>query len=154
MMKHLPICLALIALSACSRAPETIDEIKTTIEGRWVFNPDYCKNRIAESGFVDVLIEDGGIKTNHVLAKGKWFSPNNEADLQTIISAFIEANKIDCKSDMGDDSPLLINFESYEQMFTLAYYPDNDLLFRISETGVVVATRYDANYLQKLQTVN
>lgn len=153
-MKHLPIYMTLLVLSACSRAPETIEEIKKTIEGRWVLNPGYCENQIAESGFADILIKDGGIKTNQVLAEGKWFSPNNEAELLTIISAFIEAKKIDCKSDIGDGSPLLINFESYEQNFTLAYFPDNDLLFRISETGVVVATRYDATYLQELQTIN
>lgn len=150
MMKHLPICLALIGLSACSRAPETIDEIKTTIEGRWVFNPDYCKNRIAETGFVDVLIENGGIETSKVLAKGRWYAPPQQAELQSIVATFINTQKSDCEADLPDGSPLFINFESFEQAWTLAYFPSDDLILRISGKEVVVAKRFDEDYHESL----
>lgn len=156
---HILICGLAVLLSACSKAPdipETIEELQSKLEGRWVFNPAYCQQLITDDGLFDHVIANDGILTGGVLAKGKWFGPNTEgvAALTDILNGFIKANASSCKAPLPTGKPVFIVFESFEQKFVLAYFSKSDTVFRVVDDRVVAGQRYDSEALARLGSID
>lgn len=155
---HKLMCGLLVLLSACSKAPappETIEELQSKLEGRWVFNPAHCQQQITDDGLFDHVVANNGILTGGILAKGQWYRPDVEeiASLTSKLSAFIKTNAASCKEALPTGEPLFIVFESFEQKFVLAYYSKSDAVFRIVDDSIIVGQRYDSEALARLSAI-
>ena len=142
-----------IILSGCNKPPETVADLQSTLEGRWVFNSAYCQQLYPDDGLIDHLIENDGIRTGGVLAKGQWYRPALEDSERYAgqIESYLADNRKTCKEALPSSKPMFIVFESFEQKFALAYFHDSDSVFRIEENRLVAGRRYDGEALRQLR---
>lgn len=143
-------CTAL--LSACNKAPQTVENLRNALEGRWVFNSAYCQQLLPDEGIFDHVIVQSGILTGSVLAQGHWYRPAIEeaSTFAGMVDSYIRDNSKSCKEPLPSGKPSLIVFESFEQKFVFAYYSDSDTVFRIEDDLVIAGRRYDGEALSRL----
>lgn len=130
--------------------PPTFEEAKKSMSGRWIFNEEYCAARLPANGLIELRLEDAGIRSNNILAKGAWSSANDNAELR---QKFVEAlRELDgkCQAELPSAQFAIVKFESFEQTYHFAYRPGAKQMILLQGAKVIVGSLYDEQAIRNL----
>lgn len=130
--------------------PPSFEEAKKSISGRWIFNDEYCAARLPANGLIELRLEDAGIRSNNILAKGAWSSEDDNAELR---QKFVEAlSELDgkCQAELPSTQFAIVKFESFEQTYHFAYTPLSKRMLLLQGDKVIVGSLYDEQAIRNL----
>jgi hypothetical protein len=141
---------AVFLLSDRITPPPSFDEAKNTMQGRWIFNKAHCDARLPADGLIELRLDDAGITTNRILAKGAWSSANDNDELRETFLAALSELADKCQAELPSTQFAIVKFESFEQIYHFAYTPGAKQMMLLQGDKVIVGSLYDELAIRKL----
>lgn len=128
----------------------SFDEAKNSMQGRWIFNETHCDARLPADGLIELRLDDAGITTNRILAKGAWASANDNDELRQKFLAALSELGGKCQAELPSAKFAVVKFESFEQTYHFAYTPGSKQLMLFHDDKVIIGSMYDEQAIRKL----
>lgn len=141
---------AVFLLSDRFTPPPSFDEAKNSMHGRWIFNETHCDARLPADGLIELRLDDAGITTNRILAKGVWSSANDNDELRQKFLAALSELEGKCQAELPSTQFAIVKFESFEQAYHFAYMPGAKQMMLLQVDKVIVGSLYDEQAIRNL----
>lgn len=141
---------AIFLLSDQITPPPSFDEAKNSMKGRWIFNGTHCDARLPADGLIELRLDDAGITTNRILAKGAWSPANDNDELRQKFLAALSELEAKCQAELPSALFAIVKFESFEQTYHLAYTPGSKLMMLLQGDKVIFGSLYDEQAIRNL----